>query len=169
MVSFTYILSQFLAIIYYILFGLTYYMKDKRVILILGIISIFIHSISFILLGGFTAAAMSLVAVFRNILFILEDNKGKENKISLHILYLITVISGIFTYNNIFSLLPILATILYTYSIWQSDVKKYKLLGIVTGILYLIYNLYLRSIFGILMEFILTLCSFIGFMCGNKK
>lgn len=169
MVSFTYILSQVLAIIYYILFGLTYYMKDKRVILILGIISIFIHGISFILLGGFTAAAMSLVAVFRNILFILEDKNGQINKISLYILYLITVISGILTYNNIFSLLPIMAVILYTYSVWQPNVKKYKLLGIVTGILYLIYNIYLRSIFGILMEFILTLCSFIGFIRDNKK
>lgn len=169
MVSFTYILSQILALFYYILFGLTYYMKDKRVILVLGIISIFVHNISFVLLGGFTAAAMSLVAVFRNILFILEDKNGKENKISLYILYLITLISGIFTYHNIFSLLPILATILYTYSIWQSNVKKYKLLGIVTGVLYLIYNIYLRSIFGILMEFILTLCSFMGFVFDNKK
>lgn len=169
MLTFSYILSQVFAIIYYILFDITYYMKNKKNILLLGVIGIFIHSISYALLGGWSAVAMGIVAVLRNIIFIFEEKKEKKNKIILYILFLITIISGIFTYDSIFSIFPVIATILYTYSIWQKNIRKYKLIGIITGILFVTYNIYVQSIFGIIAEFILTLCSLNGYIIDLKK
>ena len=80
MLTVSYILSQLFAIIYYILFAITYYMKNKKTILVLGVISIFIHSISYALLGGWTAVAMGLVAVLRNLIFISEEKKDKKKR-----------------------------------------------------------------------------------------
>ena len=93
----------------------------------------------------------------------------KKNNIILYTLYLITILSGIFTYNSIFSIFPVIATILYTYSIWQSNTRTYKLLGVITGILCTIYNIYIKSIFGIVAEFVLTICSLNGYIIDLKK
>lgn len=169
MFNFTYILSQVFAITYYILFAITYYMKNKKSILVLGVISIFIHSISYALLGGWTAVAMGIVAVLRNIIFIFEEKREKKNIIILYTLFSITIISGILTCDSIFSILPIVATILYTYSIWQKNIKTYKLLGVITGVLFVVYNIYVKSIFGIVAEAVLTICSLNGYIIDLKK
>lgn len=169
MLTLSYVLSQIFAITYYILFDITYYMKNKKNILVLGVIGIFIHSISYALLGGWSAVAMGIVAVLRNIIFIFEEKKEKNNKIILYILFLITIVSGIFTYNSFFDVLPVIATILYTYSIWQKNIRKYKFIGIITGVLFVIYNIYVRSIFGIIAEFILALCSLNGYIIDLKS
>lgn len=169
MLTLSYILSQLFAIIYYIIFCITYYMKNKKNILVLGVVSIFIHSISYALLGGWSAVAMGIVAVLRNIIFIFEEKKEKKSNGILYTLFFITTFSGILTYHSIFSILPIIATLLYTYSIWQSNTKIYKLLGIITGILFVIYNIYIKSIFGIIAEFILTICSLHGYIIDLKN
>lgn len=169
MLTITYILSQIFAIIYYIMFAITYYMKNKKTILVLGVISIFIHSISYALLGGWTAVAMGIVAVIRNIIFIYEEKKNKKNIFILYTLFLITIVSGIFTYDGIISILPVLGTILYTYSIWQSNVKQYKLIGFITDVFLVIYNIYIKSIFGIIAEFILAICSSHGYLIDLKN
>ena len=83
--------------------------------------------------------------------------------------YFITIIFGIVTYKDLFSILPIIATILYTYSVWQTDVKSYKLFGFISSFIYVIYNIYLKSIFGILLEFIKTLCALIGYIKDKSK
>lgn len=169
MLSISYILSQLFAVIYYILFAITYYMKSKKIILVLGVISIFIHSISYALLGGWTAVAMGIVAVLRNIIFIYEEKKNKKNILILYTLFLITIISGIFTYDGIISILPVVGTILYTYSIWQSNIKQYKLIGFITDVFLVIYNIYIKSIFGIISEFILGICSLHGYLIDLKN
>lgn len=169
MLTLSYVLSQIFAITYYILFAITYYMRNKKSILILGVIGIFMHCISYSLLNAWSAVAMGIVAVLRNIIFIFEEKKEKKNIIILYILFLITIISGIFTYDSIFSVFPVIATILYTYSIWQKDIRKYKLIGFITGILFVIYNIYVQSIFGIVAESILTICKLNGYIIDLKN
>ena len=87
MLTLTYISSQILALVYYILFSLTYYMKKRSSILFIGFIAILIHSISYLLLGGYTATMMGVVAVFRNVIFIYEDKVNKKSKFLLYVLF----------------------------------------------------------------------------------
>lgn len=172
----TYILSQVFIIINYTLIGVTYYAKDRRKILILNIISMIAESISYILLNAWTGFAMCVVAMLRNIIFIMDEKKnGKRETIHktdimiLLILYAITIIFSIFTYDGFLSLLSVVATCVYTFSVWQKKTKVYKLLGIPTGILWISYNIYIQSIFGIILETILFVCSTTGFLLENKK
>lgn len=170
MISNTYIISQILAVINYILFWITYYIKKRQTILLLGFIAVISHALSYLLLDGFTGAMMGIVATFRNGIFLYREKKNKDTKTALlYILYFITIIFTIITYKNIFSILPMMATILYTYPIWQKDVHKYKLLAIIIGILYFIYNIYLKSIADILLEFITFACVLIGYTKDIKK
>lgn len=171
-----YIFSQIFVIISYIFLATTYYAKNRNKILIINFLSLISYSIAYILLNACTGLAMSIVAMIRNIIFIFDEKKnGKSNHIErkdiviLIALYSISIFSAIITYNGFFSLLSVFATMVYTYSVWQKKTKVYKVLGIPTGILWISYNIYIKSIFGIILETILLICSLTGFIIENKK
>lgn len=172
----TYILSQVFTIIMYMLMALSYYAKNRNKILELSFLSLIANGIAYILLNAWTGFAMCVVALIRNIIFLIDERKnGKRETINktdiviLVILYAISIISSIFTYDGFFSLLSVFATMLYTFSVWQKKTNVYKLLGIVVGLLLVWYNIYIMSIVGIILETILLICSTTGYLLEIRK
>lgn len=172
----TYIISQVFTVIMYILLAMTYYVKDRKRVLILNFIATISIAIAYILLGAWTGLAMCVVVIIRNIIFLLDEKKNgkretttRKDIIILIILYSISIIFAIFSYDGIFSLLSVCATMLNTYSVWQKNIKLYKLLGIPTGILWVLYNAYIISVFGIILESALLICSTTGYILEKRK
>lgn len=172
----TYILSQVFIIINYIFLVMTYQSKSRKYILIFNFGALISTGISYIFLSAYSGLAMVIVAIIRNIIFIIDEKKnGKSNKngikdyIILAILYIISIISAVYTYNGILSMMSVVATMLYTYSVWQKNTKIYKALGVPVGIMWIIYNIYIFSLFGIILEIILTISSIIGYIKENKE
>lgn len=129
------------------------------------------------MLNGYTGAAMSAIMIMRDLTLLLQENKkskGKEinKKLDLGILIvtiILMVVLTIFTYNGPLSLLSVIATLVTTFALWQKDVKRYKLLGIIAGILWLAYNIFIMSIMGIILETILVICLVVGYIKEIKK
>ncbi len=171
-----YILSQVFTILMYGLLAITYYVKDRKSVLIISFLSLVANSLAYILLYAYTGLAMCVVALVRNIYFLVDEKKnGKSEQISrkdfivLIVLYAITIISAIFTYEGFLSLLSVFATMIYTYSVWQKKTSIYKLCGIPVGILWVAYNLYVKSVFGVILEGILLVSSVIGYRLEKGK
>ena len=136
-ITVTYVFSQIFTILMYILLAISYYAKNRKSVLILGFLSVIANGIAYILLKAYTGLAMCIVALIRNMIFLFDERKNinkdiitKKDIIILIILYLISIISAIFTYDGALSLLSVFATMIYTFSVWQKDTKRYKLLGI---------------------------------------
>lgn len=173
----SYILSQVFTILMYGLLAITYYLKDRKTILVISFLSIVANAIAYVLLNAYSGLAMCMIALVRNVIFIVDEKKnGKQDKIRtkdimiLGVLYVIAIISAIFTYDGVFSLLSVFATMLYTYSVWQKKVGIYKFCGIPVGILWVLYNVYVKSIFGVILETVLLVNSIIGYkMEKNRK
>jgi len=89
---------------------------------------------------------------------------NKTDIIILLVLLAISIISAIYTYEGIWSLLSVFATMLYTYSICQKNVKIYKLLGIPTEFCWLCYNIHIKSIFAIIMGMMPLISSITGYI-----
>ena len=173
-ITLIYILSQIFIILNYVFLVISYQSKNRNKILLLGIASKVSAGLSYICLAAYTGIAMSLIGIFRSLIFMFNEKKnGVSKKITLNdvlillVIYALTIILTIFTYKGFLSLMSVFATSLYTYSIWQKDTKKYKILGIPVSIIWLIYNFYIKSIFGIILEFILMISAIIGFI--NEK
>ena len=171
-----YILSQVFTILMYILLAMTYYLKDRKKILIVSFLSTISITIAYILLHAGTGFAMCVVATIRNIIFIIDEKKnGKKDYLTkkdyylLGLFYLITVILTALTYDGFLSLLSVFATMIYTYSVWQKKVLIYKICGIPVGIFWIAYNIYIMSVFGIALESILLIFSTIGFFKELKE
>jgi hypothetical protein len=127
--------------------------------------------LSYIFLSAYSGLAMVGVAIIRNIIFIIDEKKnGKSNKNSakdyviLAILYIISIAFAIITYNGILSMMSVAATMLYTFSVWQKNTKVYKLLGMPIEAIWIIYNVYIFSIFGIILESVLAVSTIVGYL-----
>ncbi len=82
-----YILSQVFTIITYALLALTYYAKDRKKVLILSFLSLTANGIAYIFLSAWTGFAMCIVALIRNIIFLIDEKKnGKRERIYINYL-----------------------------------------------------------------------------------
>ncbi len=174
--STTYILSQVFTVITYILLGTTYFLKERKKIIIVNFISLISNALEYLFLFAWSGFGMCIFAGIRNTIFLVDEKKnGKRETISkkdiiiLIILCIMALIFAIFTYNGFLSLLSIFATLLYTYSIWQKKTIVYKICGIFVSILWILYNIYVMSLFGIILESILLIASSIGYFIELKS
>ena len=158
----TYILSQIFVIIQYIFIITTYQVKTKKQIIIFNTLGALSAIISFLCLKAYSGCMMSLVSIFRNILFFRIKEKDKSK---LVIVLILLFILTIFTYNGILSLMPSIGTLLYTLSVWQNDTKIYKKYGVLIEMSWFLYFIYIKSLFGIVLEGI----SLISIMIGLKR
>ena len=172
----TYILSQIFIIINYTFLIITYQSKNRKNILIYNFCAMMATGLSFLCLSAYSGLAMTIVAILRNIIFMIDEKKNgkseqntKKDIIILAVLYVITILLSVFTYNGLPSLFSVLGTFLYTYSVWQKNTNTYKLLGIPTSISWIAYNIYIKSIFGGILESIVLICSGIGYLLAKKK
>lgn len=153
-----YIISQILVVLQCLFLMLTYQAKTNKEILILNTFAGIFAMLSFLFLNAIPGCLMSLLSIFRNYLFY-------KYKDSINVLFLIIVllfVFTIFTFNDIFSLAPSIGTLLYTLSVWQRNIKTYKKIGLLIEISWIIYNLYVKSIFGVILESILLISAIVG-------
>ncbi len=172
----SYILSQIFIILNYVFLIITYQSKNRKSILMFNFGALAATGISYIFLYAYSGLAMVIVSIIRNIIFIVDEKKnGMQEKnsfkdyIILAILYAISIVSAIYTYNGFLSMMSVTATMLYTYSVWQKNTKTYKVLGIPISIMWLIYNIYIFSIFGIILELVLEISAIVGYIKEVKK
>ena len=176
-----YIVSQIFVIINRVLLIVSYQLKNRKNILIVSLLALLAKGVVYILLSAWSGLAMVFVAIVRNIIFMLDEKKnGKSQKITkrdvgiLVVLYVISIISAIFTYEGILSMMSVVATMLYTYSVWQKKTKVYKILGIIIESVWIIYNIYICSIMGVILNISLLISASIGLnreykMISNKN
>ena len=171
-----YILSQIFVIINAALLMATYQLKTRKSILIVSFMALLSNGVAYVLLSAWSGLAMVFVAMIRNIIFMIDENKnGKSDKITkkdiiiLIVLYAISIISAIYTYEGILSMMIVVATMLYTYSVWQKKTSIYKILGIIIEVILIIYNIYIFSIFGIIIETFLLISASIGIIREYKR
>lgn len=175
-ITIQYIISQIFTIISYILLASTYQVKSRQKVLILNFLSQISFGAAYILLGAWSGLSMVGIALVRNTIFIIDESKnGKRENMNitdisvLISMYIISIISAIYTYESIFSLLPVIATMIYTYAVCQKNIRIYKFLGIPIEILWTGYNLYIKSVFGILLEIIMLTSCTIGYFRETKR
>ena len=154
-----YIMSQVFVIINKVLIMITYQLKSRKGILLVSLMALLANGVVYVLLSAWSGLSMVFVAIARNIIFMLDEKRnGKSEEITpkdvgiLVVLYMISIISAIFTYEGVLSMMSVIATMLYTYSVWQKKTKVYKILGIIIESVWIIYNIYICSIIGAILN-----------------
>ncbi len=170
-ITWTYIWSQIFTLVEYGLLGATYFAKHRKLVVILDTISMAAGIVAYILLGADLGLAMSVVILLANFYYLYDEGRrGKNHKLKLRdyvfLALVLAIIAGlaVWTYDGPLSLLSVAATVLYEISIWQNNTKVYKFLGIPVALCWMLYNIFIFSVAGILSEGIIFLAAVIGYL-----
>ncbi len=164
----TYIFSQIFVCFSYLFLGSTYFLKNRKNILIFNFISLLLYGTAYFLLGAWSGLAMMGVAIVRNIVFLVQSKLGKSSKITyvdwlvLGFFAALSTLLAVLTFDGFGSLLSVFATFTYTVSIWQKNPFVYKIMGIIASILWIAYSIYIMSVFGIVLEVVLLIVVIVG-------
>ena len=112
---------------------------------------------------------LEILATTRNSIATYEASKNKTSKIIPVIFIILQLIGGIVLFKSWASLLPMMSTSIYTIAIYRVDaskIRKYALLG---SVLWLIYDIYVFSIIGIVAESIFIMDDLIAIYRFRKK
>ena len=136
------LIGNIIALIASILMVLSGLQKNKKKILFIQIIQIALSIISNIVLGGYTGAIINALSCIRDILCY-KDKMGVKEKII--IILLAVGLSLVFNNLGWIGLLPVVATAVYIIFMNTENVVKFKMLIIFSMIMWLAYDVYIKS------------------------
>ena len=158
-----YLLSQIIVIVATIFIAFTYFIKNRKKILILFILYSIFYGIHYLLLNAITGFLMNLVSIIRNIIFYKQEINNKQNsKIFLVVLFSIIILFTLCSYKDYYSLISMSASLISTYSIWQKSPIIYRILAVIVSICFIIYAIHINSVFAIITEVFLLTTEIIG-------
>lgn len=163
------IAANMIGVIALILTLLSYQNNNKSKFLLWQILANLTLAIQYLLLNATSAVVAILIALTRNIVFFKFENKNKEIPLYILILFEIAVlIFGVFTFDGIISLFPVIITMLFSYAAWQKKITDTYLICVLVMILYIIYNFYVGAYVSIISNILELSSAVIGKVRLNK-
>jgi hypothetical protein len=106
-----------------------------------------VYMFHYLLLAGWTGAAMELLVVARNWVFLKKETHAWAGNIRWMYFFMgLTFLLLFFTWQGPISLLPVMGILLGVYTRWHHGPAKIRLFSLVGVILWIPYNIYIQSI-----------------------
>lgn len=148
-----FILAQVCGLIALVLTVISVQFKTKEKIVMCSVLANIVVALQYFLLSALTGAVISVINAIRCFIFYLYKKKNmKPSIIVLVIFEIVAIISGIISWQNIWSLIPIIVTVIYTYGLWQDNVTVIRITTGIVGFGWAIYNLVVMAYVGALQE-----------------
>ena len=165
----TYFSSQIIVLIAYFLLGIGFQKEKKIQILKYSTIYQVLMIIHYSLLFGISGIIASIIALFRNLLFIYNEKKDKTNPVWVLVLFsIVAIILTVFFYKTPADLLPCALTIIGIYSYWVKNTKVIRYSNLLISICYILYGISLKSYFSIFCEIYIIINTIIGYFKYEK-
>lgn len=145
-----YIISQVFGTLSFVVSLIAYHRSKKKKIFEMMMVANILDIMHYLLLQAYSGCVTKVIALIRNEVIIVKDkNKKINNNVILTLFMLAYLISGIITYKNIYSILPILAAMIYLFFVWNGNELQVKKCAFYCYFLWLAYNICVLSIAGI--------------------
>lgn len=126
--------------------------------------------IHYLCLGAFGGAVPNFVGIFREAVFMQRETKKWANNIVWPILFIIANFTlGVVTYNAPINILPILASVFVTASLWLKKPSITKVISAPVSLAFLIYDLFAGSYLGVINESVAIISIVISFAKSEKN
>ena len=142
------------------LFVFSYQLKTRRSIILVNALSRVLYVAQYILLGAFDGALLDVTAFFVSLLCG-QTERGfvkKHYVLAIVLANLAIVGVGMLSYQNFFSLLPILGVIFETLALWLKKESHIRVASLLGAPFWLIYNWH-STAYGSMIGNIITLVS----------
>lgn len=151
------IIGQIIGFIAMGIIVISYQQKSHKNILTFQMVSGLLFTVHYILLGAYTGAIMNLLGAFRSLVYANRGKKWASSIIWPTVFSIGFVVSGIMTWDNVFSVFPLIAMLMSSIVLWIEQPKINRIFSLPTSTCWLIYNIKTLSYPGIITEiFVLT-------------
>lgn len=153
--SFNFIIAQILGLFALIVLIISFNKNKKKDLLKLQILSSLLFGLQYLFLNAITGFLMNILCMIRNIIF------SKYKKVPIYYLIIIIILMiclGLTSYQDIYSILPMIAVILYSISLYIGKTKIIRIIELISCSLFIIYNIKVEAYIGL----ISTIIEFIG-------
>jgi hypothetical protein len=165
-----YIIAQVIGFVGFIITLIAYHRKTKEAIFKNMIVANTMDILHYLLLGAYTGCLTKVIALIRNIIIVFKEKKKFLQSYFVLVLFiLIYVFAGIFTYTDIWSIFPIFAAVIYMIAVWNGDELTVKKTAFACYFLWLIYNIFVYSIAGIVSNIVSIISTFIAIRNASFK
>lgn len=148
----TFVVSQLIGFIAWIIILFSYHRKDTNKILSFHIMAAILFCIHYYLLDAYSGFMICIFEAIRDFLYYITD---KDNYIFL-ISIIFYILSGIFTYTCFLDVFPLIASFMDGYFLTKK--KNIVVVGaIITYILWLVYDFHVKSFSGIVTDIIIII------------
>ena len=148
---------------------LIYQQKSRAGLLVCKLISDVLWITHYILLGGFTGAAVTGVALVRGLVFFKSNPKDKNGKWILLSFMGISILCTILTWKSVFSIFALLGSAISIISFWIGNPRLSRRLAFPVAVSMLIYGASNGSVTVIVNETLVMLSSVLGIVRYDIK
>ena len=137
------LLAQIIGVFAVITFLLSYQQKKRKNIIVWNATSRILYILQYLILGAFEGVVLDILGTVSSVAAQKKDSKIiKKNLIFFIIgINLLILTAGLFLYENIFSLFPIVGVILHTSAFWITEEKIIRRVSFIGSPFWLVYNL----------------------------
>lgn len=157
---------QLIGILAFCVLVLSFYRKKTSTIIAYQIVSNFAYTVHYFLLGALSGAYISFVGIFRNIAYL--KVKKRKSILAITVISLYLIITIIF-YDNVASLLPLIANSQYLLCMLKNDKKVLLVSALISSAIWATYAIFVSSYAAMITESILLVSNTIQLIKTNKK
>lgn len=146
-------IAQGISVLTAIVAILSMQMKSMKGVLITQITANILASSTYFLLGGFSGAGISLIAIVQLIVMFLYDRKDKKPHIIVISIFVVAYVTySVLNLKEFIDVFPLMAAILFCLSVAQKKPSMYRWLVLLNPICWLIYDIYMVAYINIIMR-----------------
>ncbi len=134
------IIAEIIGVIGIVCSLLSFQCEQRKKVMLFQVTASFMFTTQLFLVGAMTGACLDLINFVRSLIFSI-DKKWARSKWWLVLFMVILVGSGIATWKDAYSILPIIGSLLSTVALWMKTSKKIRLISFFSGPCWLVYNM----------------------------
>lgn len=162
-------IGQLIGVVATVLCFMIYQQKSRKQILFVKMLADLTWLLHYFFLGAYSGVAICIISITRAIVFLNPEKKWANKRVWVPIFILMAFVMGYLTWGGVFSLFPMLASLISIVSFAQNKPKVTRFLAFPVSASLLIYDFHIVSIPGIINESAVIISSFIGILRYDKK
>ena len=148
---------------------IVYQQKSGKKLLWWKFISDIIWMLQYLALNAISGAAVAMIGILRETVFLNQHRKWAQGKGWLLVFFILSIISAILTWKNIFSVLPALASVLSVFSFWRNKPSLSRALAFPISFSMFTYDVFCDSYMGIANEIFTLISATVGILRNRTK
>lgn len=158
-----YIISQVFALFFIIIFGATFFVKNKKLLQILYISASLCLGIEYLFLEAYAGMVSSFVSIIATLWFLINEKLNKKkDKLSLIVTSLIFIVLGIVFFQGWIDIIIMIASVGANYAIWQDNPYVYRIFGLSVSLFWLTYDIFYFTILQMVSDVVLFVIKLVG-------